>query len=206
MTLAKLQFKPGINRDKTNYSQEGGWYSCDKIRFRQGFPEKIGGWEVQNFNTYTGSGRSLYSYNTLTGDRVFGVGTEQKMHIFAGTTIYDITPLRVTYATGTSPSTDNCFQTDGSTTTVTVNLTGHGAVDGDWVTFSGSAAVGGVPASELNAEHQVTFVTSNILTFSVTTASTSVVSAGGGTSIIAAFQWNVGYSNIRLWYGYRYVG
>ena len=75
MPLTKLVFKPGINRDKTNYAQEGGWYACDKIRFRQGFPEKIGGWEVQNFNQYVGDGRSLYSYNTLTGDSVFGIGT-----------------------------------------------------------------------------------------------------------------------------------
>ena len=125
MPLTKLVFKPGVNRDKTNYSQEGGWYSCDKIRFRQGFPEKIGGWEVQNFNQYVGSGRSLYSYNTLTGDRIFGVGTNLKMYVFAGTTMYDITPIRTTL---TTPTTNNCFATTDTSTTVIVNITGHGAI------------------------------------------------------------------------------
>jgi len=200
MPLTKLIFQPGINKDKTNYSQEGGWYACDKIRFRQGFPEKIGGWEVQNFNQYVGDGRSLYSYNTLTGDSIFGIGTNLKMHVAAGTTVYDVTPIR---ATLTTPTTDNCFQTDGSTTTVTVNITGHGAVDGDYVTFSGATGpVGGVPASELNAEHVITYVDANTFTITVTTASTSVVAAGGGTAISAAFQWNTGYGVATLGYGW----
>jgi len=200
MPLTKLIFQPGINKDKTNYSQEGGWYACDKIRFRQGFPEKIGGWEVQNFNQYVGDGRSLYSYNTLTGDSIFGIGTNLKMHVAAGTTVYDVTPIR---ATLTTPTTDNCFQTDGSTTTVTVNITGHGAVDGDYVTFSGATGpVGGVPASELNAEHVITYVDANTFTITVTTASTSVVAAGGGTAISAAFQWNIGYGVATLGYGW----
>ena len=200
MPLTKLVFKPGINRDKTNYAQEGGWYACDKIRFRQGFPEKIGGWEVQNFNQYVGDGRSLYSYNTLTGDSVFGIGTNLKMHVAAGTTVYDVTPIRDTI---TSPTTNNCFATDGSTTTVTVNITGHGALNGDYVTFSGATGpVGGVPASELNAEHQITYIDANSFTITVTTASTSVVAAGGGTSISAAFQWNTGFGVATLGYGW----
>jgi hypothetical protein len=200
MPLTKLVFKPGINRDKTNYSQEGGWYACDKIRFRQGFPEKIGGWEVQNFNQYVGDARSLYSYNTLTGDSVFGIGTNLKMYVAAGTTVYDITPIRTTL---TTPTTDNCFQTDGATTTVTVNITGHGALDNDYVTFSGATGpVGGIPASELNAEHQITYVDANSFTITVTTASTSVVAAGGGTAISAAFQWNTGYGVATLGYGW----
>ena len=202
MPLQKLVFQPGINKDKTNYSQEGGWYDGDKIRFRQGFPEKIGGWEVQNFNQYLGEGRSLFSYNTLTGDRVFGIGTNLKMYVFAGTTVYDITPIRATYTTGTSPSTDNCFATTDGSTTVVVNLTGHNAVNGDFVTFSGANAVGGVTAANLNKEFQITFINANSFSITVSTAATSTVAAGGGTSIVAAFQWNTGFSIATLGYGW----
>ena len=199
MPLTKLIFQPGINKDKTNYSQEGGWFAGDKIRFRQGFPEKIGGWEVQNFNQYIGSGRSLYSYNTLTGDRIFGVGTNLKMYVFAGTTMYDITPIR---ATLTTPTTDNCFATTDTSTTVIVNITGHGAITGDYVTFSGATAVGGIPTNELNAEHQITYISSSSFSITVTTAATSTVAAGGGTGISAAFQWNTGFPIATLGYGW----
>ena len=202
MPLQKLVFQPGINKDKTNYSQEGGWYDGDKIRFRQGFPEKIGGWEVQNFNQYLGEGRSLFSYNTLTGDRIFGIGTNLKMYVFAGTTVYDITPIRATYTTGTSPSTNNCFATTDESTTVVVNLTGHNGLDGDFVTFSGAVDVGGIPAADLNKEFQITFINANSFSITVTTAATSTVAAGGGTSIVAAFQWNTGFSIATLGYGW----
>jgi len=199
MALTKLIFSPGINRDKSNYSQKGGWYECDKIRFRQGFPEKIGGWEVQNFNQYLGEGRSLYSYNTLTGDRIFGIGSNLKMYVFAGTTIYDITPIR---STVTSTDTDNCFATTNGSTTVVINIAGHGALDNDFVTFSGAVDVGGIPAADLNKEFQLTFIDTNSFSITVTTAATSTVAAGGGTSIVAAFQWNTGFSAATLGYGW----
>ena len=202
MPLQKLVFQPGINKDKTNYSQEGGWYDGDKIRFRQGFPEKIGGWEVQNFNQYLGEGRSLFSYNTLTGDRIFGIGTNLKMYVFAGTTVYDITPIRATYTTGTSPSTNNCFATTDESTTVVVNLTGHNGLDGDFVTFSGAVDIGGILAADLNKEFQITYINANSFSITVSTAATSTVAAGGGTSIVAAFQWNTGFSTATLGYGW----
>ena len=202
MALSKVVFKPGINKDKTNYSQEGGWYEGDKIRFRQGFPEKIGGWMVENFNQYVGAARSLYSYNTLTGDRIFGIGTNLKMYVFAGTTVYDITPLRITYNTGTTPSTDNSLETTDTSNVITINLVGHGAIEGDYVTISGAVDIGGIPAAEINVEHVVTFVDSNTLTITVTTNATSTVAAGGGTIIVAAFQWNIGYSIATLGYGW----
>ena len=199
MALTKLQFKPGVNRDRTNYSQEGGWWASDKIRFRQGFPEKIGGWEVETFDQYLGQARSLFSYVTLDGSILITVGTHKKMYVNAGTTLYDITPIR---STRTSTGTDNCFATTNTSTTITVTITGHGASTGDYVTFSGSTAVGGVPAGEINAEHEITVLNSNTFTFTVTTAATSTVAAGGGTGITAAFQISVGFATATAGYGW----
>ena len=199
MPLIKLGFKPGVNRDRTNYSQEGGWWASDKIRFRQGFPEKIGGWEVETFDQYTGQARSLFTYVTLDGSVLVTIGTHVKMYVNAGTTLYDITPIRATF---TSTDTDNCFATTNASTTITATITGHGAITGDYVTFSGATTVGGVPAGELNAEHEITVVNSNTFTFTVSTAATSTVAAGGGTGITAAFQINVGYATATAGYGW----
>jgi hypothetical protein len=199
MPLIKLGFKPGVNRDRTNYSQEGGWWASDKIRFRQGFPEKIGGWEVETFDQYTGQARSLFTYVTLDGSILITIGTHVKMYVNAGTTLYDITPIRATF---TSTDTDNCFATTNTSTTVTATITGHGAITGDYVTFSGATTVGGVPAGELNAEHEITVVNSNTFTFTVSTAAASTVAAGGGTGITAAFQINVGYATATAGYGW----
>ena len=199
MPLIKLGFKPGVNRDRTNYSQEGGWWASDKIRFRQGFPEKIGGWEVETFDQYIGQARSLFSYVTLDGSILITIGTHKKIYVNAGTTLYDITPIR---STKTSTDTDNCFATTDTSTTITVTITGHGASTGDYVTFSGSTAVGGVPAGEINAEHEITVIDSNTFTFTVTTAATSTVASGGGTGITAAFQISVGLATATAGYGW----
>ena len=199
MPLIKLGFKPGVNRDRTNYSQEGGWWASDKIRFRQGFPEKIGGWEVETFDQYTGRARSLFSYVTLDGSILITIGTHVKMYVNAGTTLYDITPIRETF---TTPDTDNCFATTSGSTTITATITGHGAITGDYVTFSGSTDVGGVPAAELNDEYEITVLNSNSFTFTVPTAATSTVASGGGTGISAAFQINVGYATATAGYGW----
>jgi len=199
MALKKLIFKSGINRDVTNYANEGGWYDCDKIRFRQGFPEKIGGWTVVNFNQYKGDCRSLYSYGTTDGSQIIGLGTDQKYYVMAGTTLYDVTPIRATFGT---PDTDNCFDTTSGSTTVTVNINSHGASDGDYVTFSGATAVGGIPAGSLNKEFQCENVLGNSFEITVDTAATSTVSGGGGTAIDASFQVSIGYSNLTAGYGW----
>ena len=199
MALTKLQFKPGVNRDRTNYSQEGGWWASDKIRFRQGFPEKIGGWEVETFDQYEGQARSLFTYVTLDGSILITIGTHKKIYVNAGTTLYDITPIR---STRTTPDTNNCFATTDTSTTITVTITGHGASTGDYVTFSGSTAVGGVPAGELNTEHEITVLNSNTFTFTVTTAATSTVASGGGTGITAAFQISVGFATATAGFGW----
>ena len=203
MPLSKLTFKPGINRDQTNYSSEGGWYDCDKIRFRNGFPEKIGGWTAATITPYVGDARSLISWVTQDGSyTLIGVATNEKQYVGLGTQLYDITPIRVTYNTGTTPSTDNCFETTDTSTTVIVNLTAHGAEDGAYVTFSGATDVGGVPAAELNTEHQITLIDANSFSITVSTAATSTVASGGGTSIVAEFQINIGPSKSVAGYGW----
>lgn len=190
MALTKLVFKPGINRDQTNYASEGGYYECDKIRFRSGYPEKIGGWVVQTFDSYAGEARQLFSWVTSNGSELIAVGTNEKIYVVSGTAINDITPIRVTF---TSPDTDNCFTTTNGSTTIVVNIPGHEATEGDYVTFSGVVGtVGGVPAADLNQEFKITFI--DVDNFSITVATTATSGAtGGGTTISAAFQINIGY-------------
>ena len=190
MALKTLQFQPGINRDKTNYSDQGGWFDGDMIRFRQGYPEKIGGWQVENFAAYEGTARSLYAYATSDGAINIGIGTNSKMYIAAGSYLHDITPIRATFV---SSATDNCFTTTTSAaTTVTVNIVGHGALAGDFVTFSGATAVGGILAANLNLEFEIqTIVDADNFTITTATSATSGAT-GGGTGITAVFQLNIG--------------
>ena len=202
MALSKLVFKPGINRDQTNYASEGGWFDCDKIRFRSGFPEKIGGWTVQTFQQYVGAARAIYPWITSTGQEITAVGTNEKIYVVVGTNLIDITPIRVTYTNSTSPSTANCFATTNGSTTVTVTITAHGATEGSYVTFSGAVAVGGVLAANLNREFKVFNVTANTFQITVANAATSTVAAGGGTAITAAFQINIGNNNVTAGYGW----
>jgi len=199
MALKKIVFAPGINRDRTNYSSTGGWYSGDKIRFRQGYPEKIGGWTTVNFDPYIGEASSLISYGTTDNQSVVGIGTNQKIYVLVGTNLYDTTPIRATF---TSPDTDNCIDTTSGSTTLTFTISGHGGIDGDYVTISGAVDVGGVPAGEINAEHTISNVTGTTFEITVTTAATSTVSGGGGASIVTAFQISVGYSGTTFGYGW----
>lgn len=200
MPLSKLVFKPGINRDQTDYASEGGWYACDKIRFRSGFPEKIGGWRVTTPTAYVGAARSLFSWRGSSGEDLVMVGTNEKVYVVAGNNLYDITPIR---STRVSPATDNCFATTNGSNQVTVSIATHGAIEGDWVTFSGATGpVGGIPASDLNKEFKITNVTTGSFRITVSTTATSTVAAGGGTAITAAFQLNIGYSTITAGYGW----
>jgi len=198
MALTKLTFKPGINKDVTNYSSEGGWYSCDKIRFRQGFPEKIGGWIVQTFDQYDGSARSLYSYSTNTGALLYGVGTNTKFYIAAGTTLHDVTPIRASF---TTPTTDDCIETLNGSTTVLINIVGHGALTGDEVYISGATDVGGVLAAEINGDHIVTRVNDSQVAITVASAATSDAT-GGGSSIDVEFEINTGAARATEGYGW----
>ena len=206
MPLQKLQFKPGVNRDQTNYSNEGGWNSCDKIRFRSGFPQQIGGWLRSGSYTLIGVCRQMYNYITTASDNLLALGTSKKVYLETGNTnLTDITPLRVTY-TGASVGhvTDNCFDTTNGSRTVNVNIEGHGITAGSYVTFSGVVGpIGGIPQTEFNAEFAAaTVVNSDNFTITLTTAATSTVTGGGGTAITAAFQINIGNDVATYGYGW----
>lgn len=181
MTVRKINFRPGVNREATRYATEGGWYETDKVRFRQGLPEKIGGWQRFSSATYLGVCRSLWNWVTLNGQNLIGVGTNVKFYIERGGDYYDITPIRAT--TGlTDP-----FDTVAASTTVTVTDVGHGCLTGDFVTFSGATAVGGL---DLNGEYQVTVLTGD--TYTITTALPASSTASGGGTVTAEYQISVG--------------
>ena len=198
MPLQKLQFKPGLNRDQTNYTNEGGFFECDKIRFRSGYPQKMGGWLRYGLFTVVGTCRQVFNWITTVADNYLALGTSRKLYIEAGQTLYDITPIRQTF---TTTATDNCFTTVNGSKTVTVTISGHGATDGSYVTFSGAVAVGGITAPNLNTEFIIAFVDSNSFTITAATAASSSTS-GGGSAITAAFQINIGNDGGVAGYGW----
>jgi len=201
MPLSKLLFKPGANRDQTNYASEGSWFDMDKVRFRSGFPEKIGGWRPQNFTAYVGSARSVFTWGTTDGSEIVGIGSNVKVYVSAGTNIYDITPLRTTLV---SAATNNCLNTINASKVITINVSGHGLTTGDYVTISGvtGPTIGGIPIAQINAEHVVTVVTSSQFTITVTSAATSTTSNQGGTGISIACQIAIGNAAATFGYGW----
>jgi hypothetical protein len=182
MPLQKILFKPGVNKENTRYTTEGGWYECDKVRFRQGNPEVIGGWQRLSASTFLGVCRSLWNWITLNGPNLLGVGTNLKFYIEQGGVYNDITPIRASSTINNNPFTGN------GTTTVTVTDTAHGGVTGDFVTFSGAT---GAYATTYNAQFQITVT--GVDTYTISTAPT-VIAAGstGGASVVAAYQISVG--------------
>jgi hypothetical protein len=201
MPLSKLVFKPGANRDQTNYASEGSWFDMDKVRFRSGFPEKIGGWVVQNQTPYIGVARSLFNWSTTDASDLTGIGTNVKVYVAFGTNIADITPLRTTLV---SPATNNCINTTITSKVVTIIVAAHGLTTGDYVTISGATGptIGGIPIAEINAEHVVTVLNSTTFTITVTTAATSTASSQGGTNISIACQISPGLVSSALGYGW----
>lgn len=192
MPLQKLQFRPGINKDITSYSNEGGWVDGDKIRFRLGFPEKIGGWLKYSVNTFQGAARALHNWIALDGSNFLGIGTHLKYYIEEGGGFNDITPLRSTTAAG-----DVTFAATNGSTTITVSDTNHGAVLNDFVEFSGAATLGGnITAAILNAEHKVTAVVSSSQYQIVVSATANGSDTGnGGSSVVGKYQINVGLNS-----------
>jgi len=188
MPLKKLDLRPGVNRERTRYANENGWYECDKIRFRQKLPEKIGGWTRISANTFQGVCRSLWAWITLIGSQLVGVGTHLKFYIEQGGVYSDITPIR---ATTTNAAT---FSASNGSTTITVTDSSHGASVGDFVTFSSAVSLGGaITATILNAEHQIVSVTNtNTYTFTASVAANSSDSGNGGSATDAAYQISVG--------------
>ena len=195
MTLKKLSLNPGVNREKTSYSNEDSWFECDKVRFRQGFAERIGGWTRISNATFLGICRSLLNWITLTGANYLGIGTHLKFYIGQGGAYYDVTPLRATTSAG-----DVTFAATNGSSTITVTDTDHGAVVNDFVTFSGAASLGGnVVAAVLNQNYQIVSVPSaNTFTITAKDTSGSTVTANssdsgnGGSNTVGVYQINTG--------------
>ena len=199
MAFLKLNFRPGVNRDQTSYSGEGGWYECDKIRFFSGFPQKLGGWKKVTPNTFIGVCRQMWNWITTFNDNLLALGTDSHVYIEVGGVFYNITPLRTTL---TTPATDNCVDTTNGSTTVNINVTGHGCTTGDYVIISGvTGDPGGVPNAQLNTEHEVTVVDADNFTITVTTAATSTTT-GGGTGITIKCQISPGFALTTFGYGW----
>ena len=203
--LKKIIFRPGVNRENTRYASEtmgnpnsatnvaGGWYESEKVRFRSGSPEKIGGWARISSTTFLGVCRSLWNWITLGSLNLIGVGTNLKFYIEQGGVYNDVTPIRASSTINNNP-----FALTASTT-VTVTDTSHGAITGDFVTFSGAVDIGSgstnVTAAVLNLEFQITVLTANTytITLSVTPNAAAIAgSPGGGASVVAAYQISVG--------------
>jgi len=188
MPLTTLRYKPGVNRDVTSYTNEGGWVDSDKVRFRLGFPEKIGGWVKNTLNTYLGSARSLFPWTALDSTKFLGVGTNIKFYVVEGDAFNDITPIRST-TTGTAT-----FSVGDGFTVATVTDSSHGVNPGDFVTFSNAASLGGnVTAAVLNQEFEVqTVPTTSTYTINISATGNSSDSGNGGGSTVAAYQIDCG--------------
>ena len=188
MPLTKLQFKPGINREITKYSNEGGWVDCDKVRFRFGYPEKFGGWEKMSGNTYQGTARRLHNWLALDGSNFLGVGPHLKYYIEEGGTFNDVTPIR------SSTTNSTTFSATNGSANITVTESNHGAAENDFVTFSNAVSLGGlVTASILNAEHQIVSVTNaNTYVITVSVTANASDSGNGGSATDAEYQLTVG--------------
>ena len=195
MPLTKLQFRPGINREGTNYSNEGGWYDGDKIRFRSGFVERIGGWAKVGTNAFDGTCRKLHDFVTLASQNLLFMGTNTKVYLEDSGTLNNITPIRRTVTLGANPIET---QTAG-TGVIRVTDPGHSATLGDFVTFSGATAVDGLTTANLNKEQEVTSII-NGNTYEVNTGGTcsSGSTTGGGSSVQAVYQINVGLNTTIL--------
>ena len=208
MPLSKLQFKPGVNREITAYSNEGGWFDIDNVRFQKGYPEKIGGWQKRSSNSFLGTCRALHPWVSLARDQYVGVGTNLKYYIDEGGFFNDVTPLRTTTSAGAIT-----FAATNGSSELTVSHTNHGAVVNDFVTYSGAASLGGnITADVLNQEYYVTEVvntasykikarTANTLISDITVdgqlsptlvTANSSDSGNGGGSVVGAYQINTG--------------
>ena len=197
MTIKKIGIQSGVTRENTRYTSEGKWYESDKVRFRKGTPEKLGGWARYSIYTFLGICRSLWTWVTLTGLTLIGVGTHLKFYINKGGVYYDVTPIRKVVRpmlglTGTG----NPFTATTGSTTITVYDAAHGCNSNDFVTFSGAVGLGGnITAAVLNREYQVTVNTANIYTFVATATANgtdALGSPGGGAAVVAAYQVNTG--------------
>ena len=205
MALQKLQFKAGVNRNITNYSNEGGWFECDKIRFIDGYPEKLNGWARYSPTNVTGTCRALFGYITSFSDDFLALGTNNKVFLEVGENFNDITPIRVT------SDANNVFTATDGSSVITVAATGHGAETGDFVTFSNATSFGGnIVAAVINQNYEITKINDNSYSISakdingdtVLANSSDAGSSKGGTSTIQTFEINAGVGVITFGYGW----
>ena len=189
MPLKSITFRPGVSREGTNYANEGGWYACNKVRFRSGFPQNIGGWQKFNSNSYTDVCRSLRNWTSIIGNNYTGVGTNIRFFIEFSGTLYNITPYRLTV----SPLTPtNPLSLTSGQTTVSITYANHGASTNDYILISGAVmTTSGVPAAEINTTHQITVLDTSTFTFRVTTPATTTASDGGAV-IVLKFEASAG--------------
>lgn len=181
MAIKKLAIKPGVNKENTQYTNEGRYWATDKVRFRQGTPEKIGGWQAISQNTFLGVCRALYAWSSLGGRKLAAVGTTLKYYFQYGGAYTDITPIRASH------SLSNPFSATSGSAVITVTDTAHGALNGDFVTFSSTAPVGGVTVA---GEYQITFLTAN--TYTITVSTPALTTGTGGGAVTADYQVNTG--------------
>ena len=201
MAYFRLAFNPGIDKQNTEYGAEGGWIDGDYIRFRYGLPEKMGGWtQITESQVYlVGQASDIFTWNSLTGSPYIILGTTKKLYVFSGGAWTDITPIRTTTTAG-----EVTFAATNGSTSVTVTDNGHGAITGDFVTFSGASSLGGnVTAGILNSEYEITEVLSaNTYRITVPTAANVSDSGNGGASVVGQYQINVGSDNAYFDYGW----
>ena len=188
MPLQKFVFKPGINKEGTAYSNEGGWFDSNLVRFRKGLPEKIGGWAKSSANSFKSTGRALHAWVNLAGTKFIGLGTTWKYYVVDGDNYYDVTPIR-----STTGANEISFAATNGSAVITATDIAHGAVVDDFVTFSGAISLGGtITADVLNQEYQITSVTLNTYTFTATATANASDSGNGQGTIIGNYQISVG--------------
>ena len=193
MPLVKLKFKPGVDKEGTDYENTIGWYDTDKVRFRMGQPEKIGGWVKRTDDVFKGTARALLPWTALNGTEYIGIGTNSKLYIEDGSVPADVTPIRASSTINTNP-----FSIAEASAVVTVTDTAHGAVEGDYVTYSGATSSDGtLTAAVMNAEYEIDSITDDdtyVVTMSA--AATGTDATEGGASVVAAYQINSGLDTV----------
>jgi hypothetical protein len=200
MPFISLKYRPGLVRDTTNYTNKGGFYECDKVRFRSGSAEKLGGWLKYTTETLIGVCRQMFNYITSFSDNIMWLGTNKKVYAEVGGNLINQTPIRATF---TTPATDNCVDTTLGSTTVNINIIGHGCQTGDYVQISGvTGDPGGVPDAEINTNLEVIRVNDDNFTITITTAATSTTSNQGGTAITVQCEISVGPEFNLVGYGW----
>ena len=191
MPLQRLELRAGVNREGTTLSNEGGWFDCEKIRFRSGYPQKIGGWQLLSPRTFRGLATNLWCYVTLKGYNLLSVATNEKYYIESGGIYYDITPIRYS----SPPGSVTFFATSGSNILL-VNDSNHGAVNGDFVTFYGAVSLGGnVTATVLNQEYELIYYSSNTYGIVLLVTANNADTGHGGSGAYAQYQLNIGVTD-----------